>query len=104
MGGFIIVYNPFDKDSFTAAQELITDLQEKMKKPESENEEEQPEPSDEDPPELPSHPFVVVATQGDLKNRDKKNAKNYIDPEAGAEMAGSAGAKFFQVNANGKNV
>jgi len=36
--GFIIVYNPLEKESYTAAQQLITDLVEKMAKPEDENE------------------------------------------------------------------
>ena len=37
--GFVIVYNPLEKDTFDAAQALITDLQAKMAKPESEEEE-----------------------------------------------------------------
>jgi len=105
--GFIIVYNPYDKDSFTAAQELVTDLQEKMKKPEPEDDdkkEPEPPPSDEDPPELPPYPFVVVATHGDLKNKEKKNPKNFINAEDGEALAQSVGGKFFSVNGNGRNV
>jgi len=102
--GFVIVYNPLEKDTFDAAQALITDLQAKMAKPESEEEEETPEEaSEEEPPELPPYPFVVVATHGDLKNRDKK-VKNIVTADQGSEMAAAAGAKFFEVNANGKNV
>jgi hypothetical protein len=105
--GFVIVYNPLEKDSFTAAQNLITDLQAKMAKPEAEEEEEDKKADDggEPPelPELPPYPFVVVATHADLKNKDKR-AKNAVDRDTGAEMAASAGAQFFEVNMQGRNV
>jgi len=103
--GFIIVYNPLDKDSFKEAEELLQDLQEKMAKPEPEEGEEVKEEdvADEEDPQLPSHPFVVVATHADMK-KDKKLNKNIVDTEAGQDLAMGVGAQFFEVNANGKNV
>lgn len=103
--GFVIVYNPLEKESFTAAERLVTELVAKMAKPEPpEGEEEaEQEAEDEDPPELPPYPFVVVATHADLK-KAKKLPKNIVTAEQGSELAQSVGAPFFTVNANGKNV
>ena len=102
--GFVIVYNPLDKESFTAAQTLVADIMAKMAKPEVEDEAApEPEETDEDPPELPPYPFVVVATHTDLK-RSKKLPKNLVPADSGMELAQSFGGQFFQVNANGKNV
>lgn len=104
--GFIVVYNPMDKDSFTAARNLLTDLQEKMAKPEEEikeGEEGEKKPSvdEEEEVEIPAHPFVVVATHEDLKRKQK--VKNAVTAEEGEEMAMSVAAQFFEVNARGKN-
>jgi len=102
--GFIIVYNPLEKDTFEAAKQLMTDLQAKMAKPEDEEEDNKdPPPEDpEDPPELPPHPFVMVATMDD-KKKDAK-VKHLVTREEGEEAASAAGAPHFVVNSNGKNV
>jgi len=103
--GFIVVYNPMDKDTFKAAQDLIQDLQDKMKKPEDEEESSDATPPAEadEPPEIPPHPIVVVATFDDLK-RKEKNKKTIVTKEEGEEMAGGAGAPHFEINSRGKNV
>lgn len=104
--GFIVVYNPLDKESFKEAEILLQDLAEKMAKPEEEaGEEEEKEKVDEeeDPPELPGYPFIVVATHADMK-KDKRFTKNLVDAEQGADLASGVGGQFFEVNANGKNV
>lgn len=101
--GFIVVYNSLDRDSFKEAEEILVEIQEKMNKPEEEDDGKGDDiDPEEEPPELPKYPFVVVATHADLK-KDKK-VKNVVDTEAGADMASGAGADFFEVNANGKNV
>lgn len=100
--GFVVVYNSQDKDSFKEAEKLLTDIQEKMAKPEVEGEEEPAGVDGEDPPEIPPHPIVVVATHTDCK-KDKK-VKNVVEAEAGSDMAASVGATFFEVNKRGKNV
>lgn len=103
--GFVIVYNPLEKESFTAAEHLVTELVAKMAKPEPPEGQEaaEEEEDDEDPPELPPYPFVIVATHADLK-KARKPPKNIVTAEQGAELAGTVGAPFFTVNANGKNV
>jgi GTPase SAR1 family protein len=102
--GFIVVYNPLDRDSFNEAQNLLQDIQEKMAKPEAEDDEKEQENKDEEEevPELPPYPFVVVATHADMK-KDKRY-KNIVDPEMGRDLANSFGGQFFEVNGNGKNV
>jgi len=102
--GFIIVYNSLDKDSFTAASNLMQDLQTKMAKPEPEDGEEENNAADpdEEGPEIPAHPFVLVATHEDLK-RKEKNKKNIVSKEEGEELALGIGASFFEVNVRGKN-
>lgn len=104
--GFVIVYNPLDKDSFTAAEGLVAALKEKMAKPDTEVEnedEEDPQDDEDEAPEKPNYPFVIVATHADLKNRDKK-IKNVVEKEKGDDLAQSFGGKFYEVNASGKNV
>lgn len=101
--GFIIVYNPLEKDTFEAAKQLMTDLQGKMAKPDDEDENAEPPPeSEEEPPELPPHPFVLVATHDDLKKTSK--VKHIVSKDEGEEAASAVGAPHFVVNAKGKNV
>jgi len=100
--GFIIVYNPLDKDSFEEAEKLLVELKEKMDKPEEEDAEEEELDPEAEPPEIPSYPFVVVATHTDMK-KDKK-VKNIVEKEKGEDLANGAGADFFEVANGGKNV